>query len=179
MANKKEEFLISTFEVLKGEQLKRIEFRDRMIYLTLVAIGGVFSFAIENSNYNSALLVLPFIITVLGWMYLVNDIKITKIGNYCSKVILPKFEGSKKEGFSLHPTWEEYYRSSTKRKLRKNIQLIVDLSVFCLSSLFSIAAFYFIEKDIIIQTHILIIIEVLIIFFLGSQIVSNNPIYKK
>ena len=62
---------------------------------------------------------------------------------------------------------------------RKNIQLIVDLSVFCLSSLFSIAAFYFIEKDIIIQTHILIIIEVLIIFFLGSQIVSNNPIYKK
>ena len=59
MENKKEDFLISTFEVLKDEQLKRIEFIDRMIYLTLVAIGGIFSFAIENSNYNLALLVLP------------------------------------------------------------------------------------------------------------------------
>lgn len=180
MENKKEEFLISTFEVLKNEQLKRIEFRDRMIYLTLVAVGGVFSFALENSSkYNSALLVLPFIITVLGWMYLINDIKITKISDYCSKVILPKFESTSKESFSLHPTWEEHYRTSKDRGLRKNIQLIIDLSVFCVSSFFSIVAFCVLENNIYKPIYILILCEILIVGFLASRIIYNNPLYKK
>lgn len=83
-------FLIMEYEKLKDEQHKHLEFRDHMIYLTLAAIGTVFSFALEKPDLNIALLVLPFLCIVLGWTYLAIDGKISAIGNYIRTCIVPK-----------------------------------------------------------------------------------------
>ena len=72
-------FLIKEYEKLKDEQLKRIEFRDHMIYLTLGVVGAIFSFCLEKPEYNIAFLVLPFICTILGWTYFANDRKVSEI----------------------------------------------------------------------------------------------------
>src|SRR4051812_2102577 len=109
-------FLIREYEKLKDEQHKRIEFRDHMIYLTLAAIGGVFSFALERPNMSIAYLVLPFLCIVLGWTYLVNDEKISSIGNYLRSVLIPKIEEvSLVEKVTLKDTWEYYLRKDPKR----------------------------------------------------------------
>jgi hypothetical protein len=44
-------FLVTEYWKLKDEQHSRIEYRDHMTYLTLGAIGAVFSFAIEKPDY--------------------------------------------------------------------------------------------------------------------------------
>lgn len=52
-----------------------------MIYLTLAAIGTVFSFLLKKPDFNIALLVLLFLYIVLGWTRLTNDEKISATGN--------------------------------------------------------------------------------------------------
>lgn len=64
------------FDKLKSEQIARIGFRDNLIYVTIVAVGGILSFALTSlANYN-ALLLVPWATLILGWTYLVNDEKI-------------------------------------------------------------------------------------------------------
>jgi hypothetical protein len=83
---------IREFEALKTEQVQRISFRDNMLYVTLVAVGGISAFALEGSTNAfvpslrlSALLVIPWIGAVLGWTYVINDEKISAIGDYIKK----------------------------------------------------------------------------------------------
>ena len=120
-------FLFIEYDKLKDEQHKRIEFRDHMIYLTLVGIGAVFSFALEKPNFNIAFLVLPFMCIVLGWTYLANDEKISSIGNYIRTVLLPKIQNSNFESNKTN-SWEHFLKSDKRRNQRKLIQLIIDVS---------------------------------------------------
>lgn len=69
------------FDKLKSEQIARIGFRDNLIYVTIVAVGGILSFALTSlANYN-ALLLVPWATLILGWTYLVNDEKIPPSGD--------------------------------------------------------------------------------------------------
>ena len=83
------------YEKLKEEQLKRIEFRDQMIYITLGIFGSILSFALSNKTNLYALLVIPWVCLILGWTYIVNDEKISAIGKYIRcryfMVLLPFF----------------------------------------------------------------------------------------
>ena len=60
------------YEKLKEEQLKRIEFRDQMIYITLGIFGSILSFALSNKTNLYPLLVIPWVCLILGWTYVVN-----------------------------------------------------------------------------------------------------------
>lgn len=160
-------FLFKEFEKLKDEQQKRIEFRDHMIYLTLAAIGTVFSFSIEKADFNSALLVLPFIILVLGWTYLTNDLKITTIGKYIQCILIPKLEDAdKNDKLTLGNTWEDFFKKDVSRKSRKRIQLCVDLLIFCVSGLLSILAFFVLHQHRSFYHYIVAGCEILVIGYL-------------
>ena len=78
------------YEKLKEEQLKRIEFRDQMIYITLGIFGGILSFALSNKTNLYALLVIPWVCLILGWTYIVNDEKISAIGKYIRLTLTEK-----------------------------------------------------------------------------------------
>ncbi|RZJ92427.1 MAG: hypothetical protein EOO20_01865 [Chryseobacterium sp.] len=148
-------FLMAEYEKLKDEQHKRIEFRDQMIYLTLVATGAVFSFSIEKTALNTALLVLPFVCTVMGWTYFTNDVKITKIGKYIRTVLITRLESiSETEVIDLSFSWEFYTIGDKHRKKRKLVQLLIDLGIFILPGISSIAIFPFIHSEINVA-HIL------------------------
>jgi hypothetical protein len=170
-------FLIQEYEKLKDEQTSRIAFRDQMIYITLVAIGGVFSFVLEKTEYSTALLVLPFVCIVLGWSYIVNDEKISAIGRYCRTVLIPKIESIKESGgFNLIPSWEEFHRSDALRKERKVIQFIIDISLFCVSGIFSIAVFFYLIGDNYKINHIMIAgVEGLCLVYLAYQFYLYSP----
>jgi len=166
------DFLLSEYEKLKDEQLKRIAFRDQMIYISLGAIGSVFSFAVENPKYFIALLILPFITLVLGWTYLVNDEKISSIGKYLKLILIPKINNQKSHKHI--ESWETYLKKDKKRKLRKGIQLIVDLTVFCVSSIASVTSFFFLENDFSIGYIILSIVILIAVIMLMFQFIKYS-----
>lgn len=173
--NNKFNFLVKEYEKLKDEQHKRIEFRDQMIFITLGAIGGVFSFVVDQPDYVTALLVLPFVCVVLGWTYLTNDERISEIGDYCQKNIIPKIESTDLESkIKLIPSWEEFHRKAPGRKQRKITQVIIDLSIFCLSALFSIAAFFYLNRDFSTIHILLAILQSLFVLYLVYQFIRAS-----
>ena len=163
--NNQENGLLTIYEKLKDEQLKRIEFRDHMVYLTLVVIGAVFAFALENSKWVTALLVLPFIVFVLGWMYINNDQKISAISDYCRDILLPKMTSSE--------TWEEYNLNASGRLGRKRIQFFTDLGVFCISGIFALSCYYYLVKDIQNIHYVVFFIETSMLIFLAYRSCST------
>lgn len=170
-------FFITEYEKLKDEQHKRIEFRDQMIYLTLAAVGGVFSFALEKPDLNFALLVLPFLCSVLGWTYLNNDEKISSIGNYIRTILISKIKSlDSSENNLLSDNWEEFVRKDSLRKQRKLFQLFVDLSIFCISSIISIISFFVLHPNLNWYHFLVAISEFLLILFLATQFIKYADI---
>jgi len=166
-------FLFKEYEKLKDEQHKRIEFRDHMIYLTLAAIGAVFSFALENPALNIALLVLPFLCVILGWSYLSNDQKISAIGNYIRTFLVTKItEDNPNDKIQIKGHWEDFLKKDKNRRQRKWIQLFVDLSVFCFSGIVSIISFYILHNSTNLYYIIISLTEILLLIFLSYQFVK-------
>jgi len=171
------QFLLSEYTKLREEQNKRIEFRDHMIYLTLGAIGAIFSFGLEKPQFNSAFLILPFICIVLGWTYLANDEKISSIGKYFENYLIPKIDTLPPDHkLSLSDNWDSIIRKDKKRKGRKIFQLFIDLSIYCFSASLSIVAFLVLNKNIPFYLHFIIVIEVLLIIFLSVQFFRYSEI---
>jgi hypothetical protein len=172
-------FLIKEYEKLKDEQHKRIEFRDHMIYLTLAAIGTVFSFALEKPDLNIALLVLPFLCIALGWTYLVNDEKISAIGNYVRTCLVPKLmELNPNDKQLLSGFWEDFLKKDKSRPQRKWFQLFIDLSIYCFSGLISIVSFYKLHDNIKWYFILVSITEGLLLIFLTYQFIKYADLSK-
>lgn len=167
-------FLLSEYEKLKDEQQKRIEFRDQMIYLTLGAAGAVFSFALEKTNLNTALLVLPFVCVIMGWTYYSNDLKISSIGLYIKTEFISRLEQNANLSPSvLSNNWEEFSKNDKLRKLRKSIQLGINLGIFIVPGIASVFIFLNLHSPLSWVHYIFSAIEIialslLAIFFFKS-----------
>lgn len=135
----KKDYYLVEYDRLKEEQLKRIESRDHMIYLTLVAVGSVFAYVFTNPTHYEAFLILPFFCIVMAWTYYSNDLKVSAIGDYIKDNIIPFF---KTEDLN----WESYRYDDSKRTFRKTIQLIIDILLFIGASFLSII--YFINNSL-------------------------------
>ena len=127
------------YAALKAEQLKRIEHRDQIIYLQIVAMGALFGTSDKISQTLLCLLV-PFPCLALGWTYLVNDQKISAIGKYIRQELESKFGAlaGGNSGTSLFG-WEVAHRSDRRRGQRKVIQLLIDIVVFVVPGIFACA----------------------------------------
>jgi hypothetical protein len=164
------DMLIKEYEKLKDEQRSRIEFRDHMIFLTLGANGAVFSFALEHSEYYSALLILPFVCIVLGWTYLTNDEKITSISNYLrTKLFVQIDQFSQTGGSEVIYSWEDFLKRDIKRKKRKVAQFVIDISLFILTGLFSITSYFFLSNTFRLDSILISIIEFSFLVYLAKQ----------
>ena len=84
------ELYLQEYRKLKEEQAQRIGFRDNLLYVTLALFGTVLAFALGDKANPYALLVLPWVSLVLGWTYLVNDQKISAIGQYIRYTLVEK-----------------------------------------------------------------------------------------
>jgi hypothetical protein len=166
-------FLIKEYEKLKDEQRERISFRDQLIFITLGSVGGVFSFVIEKPDYIMALLVLPFVCIVLGWTYLMNDEKITEMGDYIHHILIPKANSLAVDSkLTLQPSWEEFHRNTKRRKERKSIQLVMDLGIFCISGFFSLVCFFMLCDHYSCLHMIIAVCESLLLIYLAYQFIS-------
>ncbi len=161
------EIILKEYEKLKDEQTQRIGFRDNILYVTLVSIGGVISFGMGAAANHFALLLLPLISIILGWTYLMNDEKISSIGKYIRENLNHAIHNQIEGGTTFG--WEFMHRTDKNRVSRKAIQFIIDELAFCVSGIVSVTAFIMLDKP---QLGMVIVctLEILALIGLGIEI---------
>jgi amino acid transporter len=158
------------YDKLKSEQTHRIGFRDNMVYVHLVVVGGVASFAISESSHVYALLIIPWICFVLGWTYVNNDAKISEIAAYFTKELTERICKELDLDKQVLFEWEVGYVQKQRRRQRRRLQFIVDEITFCASGACAILAYWLIATSRPWGLIILSAIEVLLLGIIGYEI---------
>ncbi|MFG3126342.1 hypothetical protein [Streptomyces tendae] len=164
------QLLLAEYESVKSEQRARIGFRDNLLYVTLAVVAAVIA-AAAQAERPSMLLALPPVCLVLGWTYLVNDEKISAIGLYVRDDLGPKLAelAARSSGFATFG-WEAYHRSDTRRRSRKTIQTVIDLTAFCAVPLAALVVFW-VNGDATRLLVALSVLEALAVAGLAAQVV--------
>jgi peptidoglycan/LPS O-acetylase OafA/YrhL len=172
------EILLKEYDALKSEQAQRIGFRDNLLYVTLSVFGGVISFAFSKDSQEKAyyaLLILPWVSLILGWTYLVNDQKISAIGEYIKSKLAKRIgdisqTADNSQTYEFIFGWEKEHRCDLRRKRRKIEQLIIDLITFVVSGILAIGAFWVLVPHSSPYVKALAVIEGLLLLILGFEI---------
>ncbi|GHJ29475.1 hypothetical protein TPA0910_39080 [Streptomyces hygroscopicus subsp. sporocinereus] len=132
--------LLAEYDRIKEEQKARIGFRDNLLYFTLAASTAILAITIQSRQVQ-LLLAVPVICLVLGWTYLVNDEKISAVGNYIRDQLGPRLvELSGAHGAAFG--WEIYHRADASRTTRKRLQTTVDLFTYLALPMICVTAFW-------------------------------------
>jgi hypothetical protein len=132
--------LLAEYDRIKDEQKTRIGFRDNLLYFTLAAVTAVLAITVQGRQAH-LLLAVPVVCLVLGWTYLVNDVKISAVGCYIRDQLGPRLAqltGAHGAVFG----WESYHRDDVSRTTRKRLQTAVDLFTYVALPVICLAAFW-------------------------------------
>lgn len=127
---------------LKDEQRTRMTTRDNLGYATWGAIALVLAAGrLPGPDASPVLwLALPFVVVVLGWTRLQNDIKISRIGEYIRWGLAPRLSTLAGEPVFL---WEGAHNGpGTRRQLRMLCQLVVDLALYAAAPAVALLAYW-------------------------------------
>jgi NADH:ubiquinone oxidoreductase subunit 3 (subunit A) len=176
------EILLKEYDKLKSEQAQRIGFRDNLLYVTLGLFGTVVPFAVSNPANYYALLVIPWVCLILGWTYLVNDEKISALGQYIRTELSERVKQITRDLQTESVfSWESYRRNSKGRKLRKIEQFIVNEVTFVIPGIIALVAFWYLVPKAIGEIKILAGLELVFLLILAIEVwnhadLSSDPV---
>lgn len=132
---------LAEYNRLKDEQRARITARDNLVYvmLTVVAAIAFFSFGGASARH-AALFLLPPAGYILGWVYVINDWKVSDIGRYVRTELAAAVNSCAESSGLL--AWEAIHRRCVCRRYRKLLQMVTDLLVFCAPGYVAIAVYW-------------------------------------
>jgi hypothetical protein len=146
VSEKLKAIMLTEYVAIKEEQRARIGFRDNLLYATLASYAAVFGFA--SNDRLAVLFFVPFVGVVLGWAYVVNDEKVSRIGRYVRVVLATRLAGDARGEARVSDdeecakaifSWEIFHRNDLWRVPRKLIQCLVDLLAFVVPGLVAMA----------------------------------------
>ena len=161
------------YSKLKDEQKSRIGFRDNLIYVTLVSIGAILSYATRCPKYYYAFLILPLSNFILVWTWLLNDEKITSIRKYIQNNLTSYINKLLESNNSTIFAWENFHRKDKNRMWRKMLQLLANELLYCISGLFSVFLFFHYSQTtlfVVSKVSILGIFEIILLIIVGIKI---------
>jgi hypothetical protein len=167
-----EEVYLTEFKSLKDEQVRRIAFRDNLLYANFGAVAAVSAVALGAPGRQPLLLLAPLASIVLGWTYVVNDQKISMIGEYIQFRLTPLIAQNLELSAEPLLAWESYNKDGINRRLRKLIQTIVDIVCFCGAGAISIL-FFWVTNTVAIWAIVLSLMELALLLGLSSYIIAN------
>ena len=113
------------------------------------------------------MLVIPWVCLILGWTYVVNDEKITAIGEYIRHKLIDKLkEYTEYDDLEILLGWEIAHRDDKNRKIE---QFIIDQITFTVSGIIALSAFWFLVPNSPYFIRFLSIIELLLLIVLGLE----------
>ncbi len=187
MADEQQQVLdvyLQEYGKLKDEQVQRIGFRDNLLYVTLALFATVLALAFGEKVNPYALLVLPWVSLVLGWTYLVNDQKVSAIGQYIRSTLVDKVSSLAGRGDTdiCEPEpvfgWEIAHRSDHWRKRRKVEQLIIDEIAFVISGFVALVVFGILVPSMYWWDKVLVLVESILLFLLGIEMFIHADLKK-
>jgi len=165
--NKMIDVYLAEYNKLKDEQIRRIGYRDNLLYVTLALLGGIFSFSLKEGNTTDVLLGIPWICVILGWSYLTNDRKITKIGAYfeeLARLVNGCFDHSAQGLLG----WEtSKIRKGKDRKRRKCIQLLIDWIVFVFTGFTALVIYHLDQTTLVLFDWVMMACESIMLLMLS------------
>jgi hypothetical protein len=168
--------LIVEYERIKDEQRIRIGFRDNLVYATLVSIAAVIAATLNVRGQTNLLLLIPPVSVLLGWTYLVNDEKVSAAGRYIRTELVPRLSALVPNGTAVF-AWESFHRSDPRRRVRKVLQLTVDLSTFCVAPVAALVVFW-VTGTPTATLLVLSLAEVVVVAALAAHIVLYADLSK-
>lgn len=102
---------MAEYTQLRLEQTERIASRDTFVNLTLVAVGALIAFGLDQSRPIS-LLAIPWISLCFGYTFLVNDLKISRLGRYLDTI---------PDRFGVTLSWDKWRRTIKPTFLEKPV----------------------------------------------------------
>ena len=167
--------LLTEYEQLKQEQRARIGYRDKLVYLTLAATAAVIAAILQSHGQLSLLLLLPPVSLLLGWTYFSNDEKISSIGDYILHDLSARVSVEYKTDVTEVFGWEMFHRSDARRRVRKGLQLAVDLLTFCVIPFAALIAVWT-HHSMPCWLGMLSVVEAALVAVLAAQIVYRADI---
>jgi hypothetical protein len=134
--------LLAEYTALKNEQTQRIVVRDTVLYVSITANTAIAAIYQQQQHHDPRiLLAIPFVSTLLFWIYATNDSMITKIRRYIVVNIIPKWSADGENSGSGLFGWEYMRRRRTlSRFLSKLIRLLAVWSTFSGASIVALIA---------------------------------------
>ena len=134
--------LLAEYTALKNEQTQRIVVRDTVLYVSITANTAVAAIYQQQQHHDPyILLAIPFVSTLLFWIYATNDSMITQIRRYIVVNIIPKWSADGENSGSGLFGWEYMRRRRTlSRFLSKLIRLLAVWSTFSGASIVALIA---------------------------------------
>jgi hypothetical protein len=160
---------------LKDEQRVRMTTRDNLGYATWAGIGLVVAAGrITGPEASPVLwLALPFVVVVLGWTRLQNDIKISRIGEYIRHDLAPRLSAQVGEPVF---TWEGAHNGpGSRRGLRMVCQLVVDLALYAAAPVAALVG-YWTAASLAWQWVVVSVVEALFVAGLAIMITLHSGV---
>lgn len=173
--------LLTEYEHVKREQSMRIRTRDHLFIATLTAAAAIITTMVSTRDQFELLLLLPPVAVILGWTYIANDEKISSIGSFIRFSLAPRISAlldpkiSKSSGEANVFEWETAHRIDERRRGRKVIQLVIDLSAFVLLPFAGLVVFW-IGASVTALSVIVSLIEAVILVVIATQITTYADI---
>lgn len=164
------EVLLHEYDKLKDESTERIKQRDNFVYLNVVSIAALTGLGASSPQREWSILGVPWIATAFGWLYLMNDEKISALSRYTQFYLAPRLGGLR---------WE----STTKRRtnlaaVHRAGQLIVDLSIFVFPTPIALTIFDRNGSEWTTPLIAVAVIEGALSAGLGLAILLHSPLIK-
>jgi hypothetical protein len=156
---------VAQYEQLKAEQRDRMKIRDRLPYVTFVALGGAIALSVSGSGIvrSSVFLAVPLICLILGWTFLRNNDKIAEIGRFIRETY-PECR------------WESYRFGINGRRRKKIIQLIVNLIQFVVIGYIALGVFWS-SLNIGIMSGLASGVEVILLAILAVEFIRISDVF--
>lgn len=149
--------------------MRRIGFRDNLIYVAITAAAAIIGFSIESPDRVQLLLAVCPASVVLGWTYMVNDQKISAIGDHIRFVLRPRIARAAGAAENDVLLWEVSRYDDTSRNRRKALQLVANLLTFCLPSVAALIG-YVLLTDITIWAGVVVAGESILVLGLTREL---------
>jgi hypothetical protein len=142
--------LLAQYGALKTEQLDRIRYREHLSYLMVTGSGVLLAFALGGSSHARSVLVLPFFGLILGWTYLLSDMKVSAVGSFLRNVLEPELSHDVRARRSHQPllAWEFRHREEQFYTAQKHFQLALDVLLYAVFPAIAVGAFVASTRDL-------------------------------
>lgn len=164
--------LMHEYDALQAELLRRVLLRDRLMYLTLVSIGGLAVLALSSIQQDiktfEVFLLIPWATALLGARYLQHDTSVTTIAQYIEGTLYSRIMRSASAPKELS---RERFRSA-KSPERSLLRTTIEMATFVCGGIAALIAYWIMAKPGAVGL-VAIFGDALLLGIVAQQIIVN------